>query len=125
MQVPGSPLGINHPFAWYAIVKDKTTGKEWTYWMNGSQLNREAVALHIATHYPGVDVVTIDPCTGPPTRTLQPVPPTHFEHGIRVAAEKELRELANDGGPPPISFEPIDRTPLPRIAIPRRSLRQS
>lgn len=90
MIVPGSIFGINHPFSWYANVKDRKTGKEWTYWMNGSQLTRGAVALHIATHYPGVEMISCDQCTGPPTRAIQPVPPTHFQHGVLQAVEDEI-----------------------------------
>lgn len=124
MIVPGSPLAIDHPFAWYAIVRHKTTGKERTYWMNGSQSTREQVAALLADRFPNVEVLTLDRADGKmPDKVLTPVPPEDFEYGIREAAEKELRELANDGGPPPIIIPPIARVPLNRSPLARQSLR--
>lgn len=89
MIVPGSILNINHPFSWYAIVKDRQ-GKQWTYWMNGNLLNREVVAAHIAKHYHAVEVITIDQCTGPPQKMLRPIPPSHYEFGIRENLERMI-----------------------------------
>jgi len=108
MIVPGSTFGLSHPFAWYARVRDKRTGREFTYWMNGSQITRELVARHITTHFPGVELLTCDPCTAPPTRPLRPVPPEHYEFGIRKLVEAELKGIP--------ARRPIGRTPI----LPRR-----
>ena len=94
MLVPGSTFGLDHPFAWYAIVRERATGRTWTYWMNGTHVTRELVAAHIAAHFPGVDLLTCDPCTSPPTRPLRPVPPGHYEFGIRRKAEAEMGILS-------------------------------
>jgi hypothetical protein len=59
--------------------------------MNGSQITRELVAGHIATHFPGVELLSCDPCTAAPTRPLLPVPPEHYEFGIRDRVEAELK----------------------------------
>ena len=86
MFVPGSIGGligqapINHPASWYAVVEDKKTGKRWTYWINGSQQTREAIADHVAVFYPNVKVITIDRTHKMPDRILQPVPPEHFQN---------------------------------------------
>ena len=90
MIVPGSTIAVNHPFAWYALVRDRKTGRRFTYWMNGSQITRELVAQHIAAHFPGVELLTCDPCTAPPAQPLRPIPPEHYEFGIRVKAEAEM-----------------------------------
>jgi hypothetical protein len=84
MIVPGSPfVNVDHQFSWYAIVREKEGAKkQWTYWFNGSQLNREAVAAHIALYFSKVDVITIDQCTKMPERVLQPVPAHHFQLGV-------------------------------------------
>lgn len=88
MIAPGSPLLVDHPFAWYAIVRNRTTGKERTYYMNGTQVTRELVAQHIATHYPNVDVITIDRCTRPPGGVLYPVPFEDFTRGVFASMER-------------------------------------
>ena len=106
MIVPGSTFGLSHPFSWYALVRDKRTGREFTYWMNGSQITRELVARHIATHFPGVDLLSCDACTAPPTRPLRPVPPEHYEFGIRRQVEAELRGAQSGRG--------IQRSPILR-----------
>lgn len=118
MIVPGSIFGlvgapVDHPFSWYAVVKEKVTGKQWTYWFNGVQLNREAVAAHIALHYRNVEVVTIDPCTTMPTRALQPIPANHFQFGVFAA----MRDFDRHGKP-----ALLNRTPIHRAAI-RRPVR--
>lgn len=90
MHVPGSLFpGYSHPFAWYAIVQERQTGRRWTYWMNGSQLTRESVAEHIAVNYPNVKAITIDRCTKSPDKTLVPVPPHHFQFGLLAETEKD------------------------------------
>jgi hypothetical protein len=109
MLVPGSTFGLSHPFAWYALVRDKRTGREFTYWMNGSQITRELVAGHIATHFPGVELLKCDPCTAPPTRPLRPVPPEHYEFGIRKRVEAELNGVPRGGSG---ARRPIRRTPI-------------
>lgn len=115
MHVPGSLLQIDHPFSWYAIVKEKATGKQFTYWLNGNQLNREAVATWVRTYFPAVELVTADQCTSAPTRMLEPIPPRHYEHGIRRMVE------GNDPPPGvvparniyrPIQLKPIALRPL-------------
>jgi hypothetical protein len=113
MIVPGSLLGADHPFSWYAIVKERTTGKQWTYWFNGNQLDRAAVAAHIEAHFRGVEVVTIDPCAAMPTGILQKVPPHHFEFGIRKDLEKFVRG-DDESRPASIPLRPILRKPLTR-----------
>ncbi len=106
MIVPGSTFGLSHPFAWYARVRDKRTSREFTYWMNGSQITAELIAAHIALHFPGVELLACDPCTAPPTRPLRPVPPEHYEFGIRKLVEAELRGT--------LKRPPIERTPIIR-----------
>lgn len=101
--------GLDHPYAWYALVKDKKTGKEHTYWINGNHLNREAVAEHLRTHFHGVETLSIYQCAEMPGRILKPVPPSHFEFGIREKLEKLL---APEPAAKPISIQPIKRQPL-------------
>lgn len=109
MLVPGSPFlltgGLNHPFSWYAKVREKKGAKkEWTYWMNGTQLTREDVAIHIARMYSNVEVLTIDRCTTPPTRPLVPVPRHHYQFGlipepivpITTAKAETIRAMARE-----------------------------
>lgn len=115
MIVPGSIFSlngtpINHQFSWYAVVKEKTSGKQWTYWFNGNQINREIVAAYIADRFRNVEVVTIDPCTSMPTRMLQPVPAEHFQFGVFKAMEEY--------------DHPCKLKALPRNPIRRNSVRQ-
>jgi hypothetical protein len=116
MMVPGSAFpGLDHPFSWYAIVREKKTGKEWTYWMNGTLVTRETVANEIATKYRNVEVVTIDRCTSSPTRPLQPVPASHYEFGYREDAERiddPSPSIAKPIPIRPISIRPISIQPL-------------
>src|SRR5690349_14687397 len=116
MQVPGGLLGFHvpghsHSYSWYARVRDKKTNKEWTYWINGNHLNREAVAEHIRVHLPGVETISVDECHEMPTRILQPVPPSHFEYGIREGVENLLRGgdqfVKLSPGVKPIPISPI------------------
>ena len=60
---PGSILGVDHPFAWYAIVEHKTTKKRWTIMINGLNLDRESVAGWVATHLRNADLITAGRCT--------------------------------------------------------------
>lgn len=97
MIVPGSPFiwGHNHPFSWYARVREKSGAKkEWTYWMNGSEATRETVAEHIARNFPNVEVLWIDRCTKMPDKALQPVPPHHFQFGLLYPKEEHQEETA-------------------------------
>lgn len=111
MIVPGSLVGIDHPFAWYAVVEEIATGKEYTIWINGTQLNRESVVDWVATYCKNSKVKTIDRCTEMPTRPLQPLPPSLFEFGIRKKIEAFIQQK-NAIGPRPIAIKPIVRQPL-------------
>ncbi len=120
MFVPGSPFPeMSHPFAWYALVRERKTGKQFTYWMNGSQMTREVVAEHIARHFHNVEVITIDQCTRQPDRPLMPVPQSHYGFGILELVKKYLRE---EGDPfarsrqsgEPLSLKPLTLKPLTR-----------
>jgi hypothetical protein len=117
MIVPGSiyTTPVDHPFSWYAIVKERDTGKQWTYWFNGGSPTRESVALHIATYYRNVDVITIDRCMKMPERMLQPVPASHFQLGIFKAVEAALGSKI-----PLLSRKTINRSTIPRATIARR-----
>lgn len=123
MHVPGSIFpGTDYPFAWYAIVRNRTTGKERTYWMNGSHVTRETVQQHIAANYRNVEVVTIDRCTSMPTRPLTPVPPEDYEFGYRDAVERFLTGADREAfGPRPIALRPLALKP---IALKPLSLRR-
>jgi hypothetical protein len=111
MIVPGSLTGQNHPFSWYALVKDKKTGKQWTLWINGNQLSREGIAEYLAVYFTNAEPITIDRCTEHPIGVLQPVPPQLFEFGIREKMEEILRPPAV-AGPRPIPLKPLSRQPL-------------
>lgn len=112
MIVPGSPHeGLNHPFSWHARVRNKNSGKERDYWMNGSEASREDVAQHIAVHFPNVEVLTIDRCTRQPDKMLQPVPPEDFQFGVLheadVAPDPSLSRPQAIRAAPIISLPPI------------------
>jgi hypothetical protein len=122
--VPGSPVRINHPFSWYAVVKEKATGKQWTYWMNGNHLDRESLAEHIRVHFPNVEAVTIDRCTQMPTRPLQRIPAAHYEMGILKAVERELMGEAISTVAPPLPRRTLPRQTLPRDTLPRQTIQR-
>lgn len=114
MFVPGSIVPeIDHPFSWCARVRNRRTGKERTYWMNGNQVTRETVAEHIARHFRGVEVLWIDRSTSIPGQPLQPIPPEDYEFGHREAVEKILRgEDRPNAGPKPLAIRPLSLKPL-------------
>lgn len=121
MFVPGSIVPeVEHPFAWWARVRNRKTGKERDYYMNGTQATRETVAQHIASHYRNVEVITIDRCTAMPVRPLVPVPPEDYEFGHREAVERILsgEDRPPGAGPKPLAIRPISLKPIrikPRI----------
>ncbi len=71
---------------WYAEVKEKATGKPYTYYINGSFDSIQQLAEHITRYFPHVEVLHCDRVTVQPTRMLVPIPPHHFEHGFTAQA---------------------------------------
>ena len=111
MITPGSILGVDHPFAWYAIVEHKTTKKRWTIMINGLNLDRESVAGWVATHLRNADLITADRCTEQPTRMLIPIPSELYDFGIRAQIEKELAPPEVPGRRT-IQLKPLSLQPL-------------
>ncbi len=103
MIVPGTSLGVNHPFSWHVIVKERASGKKWIYWLNGSMRNRSEVAAHISTYYRNVDVIEIqDAGQKIPGLILTPIPPSHHDFGIirgmlEAEAAKKRPQLVRRG----------------------------
>lgn len=111
MIAPGSQFGIDHPFTWYVIFKDKTDGRQLTMWLASSFQTREQVADHVRVHYHNMEVITIDRAMGQPTRMLTPIPPHLFQFGILKAMEQ-----ADSDAPQSIKRQPIIRRPIQRIS---------
>ena len=104
--------GIDHEASWYAVVEDKKTGKRFTYWINGSQHTREAIADHIAIFYRNVKVIEIQRTHKQPDKILQPVPPEHFQ----TFDPSKVKELFDGPEEPQVEMPGIG--PKPIVSVP-------
>lgn len=111
---PGSRLKIDLPFQWWALVREKKTGKTFNYWINGNQLTRENLADAVEKAFTGVKVISCERAISRPIKTLVPIPSEHFQCGALKLFMGETDQENKPGMPRPISLKPLSllRKPL-------------
>lgn len=86
-------------FGWFCQVRDRKTGKDWTYWVNGPRMTRVELGAHVEKHYPRVAFISCQPALAPPDGArLKHVPPEHFQHGILEKVKAEIEAQASTPG---------------------------